>query len=118
MIPGWKSLSHEAALTYALPLAAFLLALLILLMARHSVMKWLLRHAQGQAAIGQIALQTLRLPSLLWAIAAAVHVGLALSIIPEKYAERGSKAILAFLIASACLVIASVLVRALTLTGR
>ena len=41
-----------------------------------------------------------------------MHVGLELSIIPEKYAGRASKAILAFLIASACLVIASVLVRA------
>ena len=118
MSKQWKWPSHEAALTYALPVAAFLVALLILLLARHAVMKWLRRHGQGQAAIGQIALDTLRLPSLLWAIAAAVHVGLALSIIPEKYAARASTAILAFLIASACLVLASVLVRALTMMGR
>ena len=41
MAKQWSWASDEAALKYALPLAAFLLALLVLLAVRHGVMKWL-----------------------------------------------------------------------------
>src|SRR5437868_7608846 len=118
MTKQWSWASDEAALKYALPLAAFLLALLILLLVRHGMMKWLRARSRGEGAIGHIVLETLRFPSLLWSIAAAVQVGLDLSIFPPKYTGRASNAILAFLIVSVCMVLASVLVRALTMLGR
>ena len=107
MTKQWSWASDEAALKYALPLAAFLLALLILLLVRHGMMKWLRARSRGEGAIGHIVLETLRFPSLLWSIAAAVQVGLDLSIFPPKYTGRASNAILAFLIVSVCMVLAS-----------
>ena len=118
MTKQWTWAGDEAALKYALPLAAFLLALLIMLALRHGAMKWLRARARAEGAIGSIVLDTLRFPSVLWSLIAAVQVGLDLSIIPEKYAGRASNAIFACLIVSVCMVLASVLVRALTVTGR
>jgi small-conductance mechanosensitive channel len=118
MTQRWTWPSDEAVLKYALPLAAFLLALLFLLFARHLVLKWLRAHSQGEVRVRHIVLETLRIPSLLWAIAAAVQVGLELSIFPAKYIGKASTAILAFLVISICMVAASASVRALTVAGR
>src|SRR3954467_8014154 len=99
MTKQWRLPTDEAALKYALPLAAFLLALLVLLLIRHFALKWLYRHTHGEG-FGYAVLHTLRFPSLLWCIAAAVQFGLEISIIPPKYTGRASNAILAFLIVS------------------
>src|SRR4051812_45938662 len=113
----WSWLSDEVALKYAPPLAAFLLGLLILLTLRHVVMKWFRARSHAEHGFLYIVLETLRIPSILWCIAAAVQVALETSIIPVKYTGRASNAILAFLIASICIVLASATVRALTMQG-
>src|SRR6202051_745151 len=110
--------SHEIVLQVARPLAAFLLTLLVLLLIRHFFIKWMYRRTRGEGTAGYIALETLRLPSVLWCIAAAVKFGLEMSIIPVKYNARASTAILAFLIVSTSMVVASASVRALTAHGR
>jgi small-conductance mechanosensitive channel len=110
--------SHEVLLQVARPLAAFLLTLLVLLLVRHFFIKWMYRRSRGEGSAGYIALETLRLPSVLWCIAAAVKFGLEMSIIPAKYNARASTAILAFLIVSISMVVASASVRALTAHGR
>jgi small-conductance mechanosensitive channel len=110
--------SHEVLLQLARPLAAFLLTLLVLLLARHFLIKWIYRRSRGEGSFGYIAVDTLRLPSVLWCIAAAVKFGLEMSIIPAKYNARASTAIIAFLIVSISMVVASASVRALTAHGR
>jgi small-conductance mechanosensitive channel len=110
--------SHEVLLQVARPLAAFLLTLLVLLLVRHFFIQWMYRRSRGEGTAGHIALDTLRLPSVLWCIAAAVKFGLEMSIIPAEYNARASTAILAFLIISISMVVASASVRALTAHGR
>jgi small-conductance mechanosensitive channel len=110
--------SDDVFLQIAKPLAAFLLTFLALLLVRHFLIKWLYRRTRGAGTAGYIALETLRLPSVLWCIAAAVKFGLEMSIVPAKYNARASTAILAFLIVSISMVVASASVRALTAYGR
>src|SRR5579859_3030860 len=118
MTTPWAWPSDEVALQVARPLAAFLLTLLALLLVRHFLFKWLLRRARGEGTAGYIALETVRLPSVLWCVAAAMKFGLEMSIIPAKYTARASTAIFAFLIVSISMVVASASVRALTAHGR
>jgi small-conductance mechanosensitive channel len=110
--------SHEVLLQVVRPLAAFLLTLLVLLLVRHFFIRWMYRRSRGEGTAGHIALDTLRLPSVLWCIAAAVKFGMEMSIIPAKYNARASTAILAFLIISISMVVESASVRALTAHGR
>src|SRR5580700_6444515 len=98
--------SHEVLLQVARPLTAFLLTLLILLLVRHFFIKWMYQRSRGEGSAGYIALETLRLPSVLWCIAAAVKFGLEMSIIPAKYNAMASRAILAFVIISISMVAA------------
>jgi small-conductance mechanosensitive channel len=118
MAQQWAWPSDQVALQYARPLAAFLLALLILLLVRHYLFRWSYRHTRREDSMAYIVLETLRVPSLLWCIAASVQIGLELSIIPEKYTGWASNAIVTFIILSLCLVFASASVRALTIHGR
>src|SRR5260370_28718722 len=110
--------SYEVLLPVARPLAAFLLTLLVLLLVLHFSIRWLYKRSRGEGTSGHIALDTLRLPSVLWCIAAAMKFGLQMSIIPDKYNSRASTAIFAFLIISISMVVASTSVRALTSHGR
>lgn len=118
MAQQWAWPSDQVALQYARPLAAFLLALLILLLVRHWLLRWSYRRARREDSIAYIILETLRVPSILWCVAASVQMGLELSIIPPKYTGRASNAIIAFIILSLCMVFASASVRALTIHGR
>jgi small-conductance mechanosensitive channel len=102
----------------ARPLVGFALTLLVLLFVRHLCIKWLYSRSRGDGTFGYVALETLRVPSVLWSIAAAVAIGLEMSIIPDKFTGRAATAIVAFLIASFCMVLASTTVRVLTLHGR
>src|SRR3954453_17422008 len=97
----------EVALPLAGPLAAFVFTLLVLLLIRHLCIKWLYGRTRGEASFGHIALDTLRFPSLLWSIAAAVQFALEFSIIPPKYVGKAGSAIDAFLIVSISLVLSS-----------
>src|SRR5690349_1772714 len=114
----WSWPSDEVALQIARPLAAFILTLVLLLFARHVLIQWLYRRWRGKDGLGFITLETLRFPSVLWCIAAAVQIGLEMSIIPDKYVGRASNAIVAFLIVSLSMALASASVRALTIHGR
>ena len=118
MTKQWAWPSDEVVLQLARPLAAFLLTLLALLLVRHFLFKWLFRRAHGEGTAAYIALDTVRLPAVLWCVAAAMKFGLEMSIIPAKYTAPASTAIFAFLIISISMVAASASVRALTAHGR
>src|SRR5260221_2537978 len=118
MLKQWAWPSDPVAMQVARPLLAFTLTLLILLLLRHGLIKWLYGRSGGTGRFGFIVLETLRFPSVLWCIAAAVRIGLDISIIPDKYIGRASTAILAFLILSLSMVLSSASVRALTMHGQ
>src|SRR5216683_7115736 len=118
MIKLWAWTSDQVVMQVARPLLAFTLTLLILLLLRHWLIKWLYGRWGGEGRFGLIVLETLRFPSVLWCIAAAVRIGLDISIIPDKYIGRASTAILAFLIVSLSMVLSSASVRALTMHGQ
>jgi small-conductance mechanosensitive channel len=118
MAPQWAWPSDQVVLQYARPLAAFLLTLLILLLVRHNQLRLAYRHVRREDSVAYIVLETLRVPSILWSIAASVQMGLELSIFPPKYTGRASNAIVAFIIISLCMVFSSAMVRALTIHGR
>ncbi len=112
------SLKDEAVLQYLRPLATFLVVLLALLLTRRAALKWLFAHSRGEESAGHAVLNALRLPSLLWSVAAAVKFGLDMSIFPPKYVSPASHAIIAFLIVSISMVAATAAVAALTAQGR
>ena len=118
MIKQWAWPSDPVSMKVARPLAAFTLTLLVLLLLRHWLFKWLYSRSGGEGRFRYVVLETLRLPSVLWCIAAAVQIALDTSIIPEKYVGRASTAIVAFLIISLTWVLSSASVRALTIHGQ
>ena len=87
MLKQWAWPSDPVAMQVAPPLLAFTLTLLILLLLRHWLIKWLYGRWGGEGRFGLIVLETLRFPSVLWCIAAAVRIGLDISIIPDKYTQ-------------------------------
>jgi small-conductance mechanosensitive channel len=118
MATKWVWPNEAVAMQVARPLLAFILTLLFLLFLRHILIKWLYGRYRGEGHFVQIVIDTLRFPSVLWCIAAAVQIALDISIIPEKYVGRASMAIMAFLIVSLSMVLSSASVRALTIHGR
>src|SRR6267142_1987597 len=118
MLKQWAWPSDPVVMQVARPLLAFTLTLLILLLLRHWLIKWLYGRSAGEGRFGLIVLETLRFPSVLWCIAAAVQIALEISIIPDKYVGRAANAIWAFLIVSLSMVLSSASVRALTMHGQ
>ncbi|HTM52204.1 MAG TPA: mechanosensitive ion channel family protein [Bryobacteraceae bacterium] len=117
MIQRWLWPNDPAGIHYVRPLLVFALTLLALVAVRHWLLKWLYgRAAEGH--FGHIVLETLRIPSVLWCIAGAVQFALDNSLIPDKYMDRASTAIVAFLVFSFSLVLSSASVRALTAHGQ
>src|SRR2546427_9539850 len=118
MIQQWAWPNDQVAIRIARPAGAFLLTLLILLVVRRLLIRWLYSLKRDESTLTYVALETLRFPSILWCVAAAGQIGLQMSIIPDKYIGRAVTAIAAFLIVSVCMVVASAAVRGLTLHGR
>ena len=83
--------------------------------------RWLFKRLykrSGGEGFGYVVLETVRFPSVLWCIAAAVQIWLEMAIIPDKYVDRASTSIVAFLIVSLTWVLSSASVRALTIHGQ
>jgi small-conductance mechanosensitive channel len=118
MAKPWTLPSHEITLQFARPLAAFCLTLLFLLVLRHFLLKWLYRKSRGDGTLFYIVIETLRVPSVLWCIVAAVQIGLEMSFVPQRYTGKATTAIDAFLVISLSMVLSSAAVRALSLHGR
>src|SRR5580692_10915186 len=118
MKKSWSWLSDETTFTYARPVATGILTLVVLLVSRHILIRWLYKRAGDKTSLSYIIPETLRVPSLLWCVAAAVKFGLDMSIIPARYTGRASTAIEAFIVISITMVVASASVRAFTVRGR
>jgi small-conductance mechanosensitive channel len=117
MIQQWLWPNDAAGIHYIRPLLVFALTLLALVGVRHWLLKWLYSRSQDGHFV-YIVLETRRIPSVLWCIAGAVQFALDISLIPDKYMDRASTAIVAFLIVSFSLALSSASVRALTVHGQ
>jgi len=98
-------------------LGALVAALAVLLVARRLLFRYLYRRAPDPRSLGRVALDMVRVPSMLWCLAAALAVALRTQEMPERYAERTGNAILTFVIISLSMVGAAVSVRMLRLYG-
>lgn len=114
---GWN-LSRETAMRIGQPAAVFLALLLALWFVRRLLLRRVFRLSAGPESLAQVVADTLRIPSMLWSIAAALHYALRVSELPEKYTDRVANAIVIFIVLSLCLVAASVLVRMSAVFGR
>ena len=117
MTQQWAWVSEARIMQVAQPLGAFLIALLSLLLMRHLALGWLYGRAPAES-LQRVVLDTLRFPAVLWCIAAAVQIALRISIVPARYIDRAATSIIAFVIVSLSMVLASAAVRTLTLHGR
>ncbi|MCS7315541.1 MAG: mechanosensitive ion channel family protein [Bryobacterales bacterium] len=98
------------------PILVFLTSLAAALLLRHL----LLRRLHGGArpsSYAAVLLATIRLPSLLWCLAAAIAVSLQFVELSPRHARWASDAIVVFLIASFSLVAASIAVRSIAAYG-
>ncbi len=95
------------------PGVAFGIALALALLARHIVLKSLSRQAKGPKSYPVMLVDTVRFPSILWALAASLTFAFRHARLPEKYADEPRVLIGAFVIVSLTLVAMSIAVRAL-----
>lgn len=99
------------------PAAVFGVAFAVMLLTRHLLLRAIRRRIAGPASWAAVSVTTLRLPSLFWALAAALQIGVHFAHITEKTADQFDKWIGAFLIISFTLVAMSIAVRLVTVYG-
>ena len=102
----------------ARPALVFLVALAALLAVRRLLLAWLYRHTGGAYAPAHVALDAIRVPSVLWCLAGSLHLALQMSVVPGTYVGRAASVIIIFLVLSASLAAGSISVRLLELWGR
>ncbi len=93
------------------PLAVFGIALAGFLVVRYLVLRYIARQAPGPKSFSTIFVETIRYPSALWSLAAALAVALEFTELSRKQAYWTGKWIGAFVIVSLTLVFASIAVR-------
>jgi small-conductance mechanosensitive channel len=98
-------------------MAVFVATLTMLLVIRRIALQRLFAHTKLGHPVATAAIRSIRLPSFLWCLAAALSVTLSQADIPQTAAVIASRWILAFLIVSLCMAGSSVTIRALELYG-
>ena len=69
-----------------------MIALIALLLVRHFTLRWFYRRAPPES-LRLVVLDTLRIPAVLWCVAAAVQIALEMSIVPDRYIDRAATSI-------------------------
>jgi small-conductance mechanosensitive channel len=112
----WRD-QQRALMELAPPLATFGIAAAVLLVIRHLLVRSIARRLQDRAHYQRVLLSTIRVPSVLWCLAAAVGIALRFSTLSESQVRVAGLWIVIFLIVSLSLAAASLAVRTLTLYG-
>jgi small-conductance mechanosensitive channel len=86
------------------PGAVFGIALAAMLVVRYLLLRWLKRRAAMPKSLAAVVRDTIWLPSVFWALAAALEFALAHAELPDKYARLADDWIVAFVIVSLTLV--------------
>lgn len=112
-----NTLFEKKVLFWVQTLGWFFGSLAILLLLRWIFLNFLRRRSgHGPTSLG-VVYDTLRWPSVLWAMAAALKIGLRFADLSERQNELAATWVIVFLIVSLTLVVANVLVRLLSLYG-
>jgi small-conductance mechanosensitive channel len=109
-------MEQKKLLRWVEPLATFAVALAAVLLVRKLVVVWLKRRARTSQTLA-VVLDTIRFPSLLWCLAAAIAISLRYVDLTPRQILWADKAVAIFVIASLSLVAASVAVRMITAFG-
>jgi small-conductance mechanosensitive channel len=117
MVPAAWWIEQKKLLRWVEPLATFAVALAAVLLLRKLVVIWLRRRARAKEAFAAVVLETIRFPSLLWCLAAAISISLRYVDLAPRQMVWADKAVAVFVIASLSLVAASVATRMITAYG-
>ncbi len=115
LVPSWLR-DERLFWRVAQPTAVFVAALAAALLVRHLLLRRLRRGLQ-RSSYAAVFVATIRLPSLLWSLAAAIAVSLQFVELTPRHARWASDAIVVFVIASFTLVAASLAVRSIAAYG-
>lgn len=99
------------------PAAVFGIALLLVLLTRYLALRTIARRAADPRSFPAVFIGTIRFPSVLWSLAAALAISLEFAGLTRGQADWARKLIGAFVIVSLSLVAASIAVRMMTLYG-
>jgi len=104
--------SYERAVIVIAPaLIAFAVTLFATWLIRRLAFRWLVRVSTGPNSLAAVFAETVKLPSLLWCLAAALDVGLRFAELNAVYARLAGEWIEVFVIVSLSMVAASIGVR-------
>lgn len=98
------------------PLATFLIALAATLLARRLLIGWVRRRARPKS-FASVFLDTIRFPSILWCLAAAIALSLQFVELTPKQMRWATDSVAIFVIVSLSLVAASIAVRMIVVYG-
>ncbi len=113
MLPPRSPLADNRLFSLLQPAAVFSIALSLLLLTRHLVLRSIRRTARPRSFASVFA-ETIRFPSLLWSLAAALAVALEYADLTARLELWTTRAISAFVIISVTSVAVSIAVRMLT----
>jgi small-conductance mechanosensitive channel len=117
MMPSGWVLEERQLVKLVEPAAAFGIALAVLLVIRHILLRLIRRRSTGPQSHAAVLANALSLPSILWALAAAVDFALPYAALSAAWAKRAGQWTDAFIIISLTLVAMSAAVRMMTMYG-
>jgi small-conductance mechanosensitive channel len=100
-----------------MPLAIFGIALLFSVAVRHLIFQIVKRRAPAHPTLGPIIIEAISFPSVLWCLAFSLEIAIRYAQLSERQIDLSEKLIVAFLIISITLAVASVTVRMLKFYG-
>lgn len=110
------SIEHALA-SLARPGLAFGIALGAVLVVRQTILRWIRRQSKS-SEFALAAAETLGLPSLLWALAAAASIGVEFAGLNEKQVQLVERSVVAFVVFSLALAGSSIVIRMAAEYGR
>jgi small-conductance mechanosensitive channel len=106
-------------LDLATPVGTALGVALVLLLTRHYLFQWLGRlTARTATRVGELLIESLRTPTVLWCVALGLMAGLEAAPVPRRLAVWGTSLVAALVILSITIVVANVLARGIQNLGQ
>lgn len=110
-------MNRQQIASWTIPVIVFTAATLMALLLRHLVLSWLDRRIQDRRSFRFVVLGAVRMPSILWCLAAGLAIAIHNAEAPKGFEYWAQKSIGAFAILSIGLVFAAILVRTVYVYG-
>jgi small-conductance mechanosensitive channel len=111
------TVTSEQLLSLAWPAIAFAIAVVILLLLRHFVLRWIRSKATAPHSFAAVLVGSIRLGSILWCLAAAIAIAFHISEMTPRQVHTAVVLIIVFLVISFTFVAASIAVRMMAAYG-